>query len=289
MLSNEMALGAYDIDLAPMCSDHIPQLHELSLAVRWPHRATDWKALMMMGEGFVGLDSVERLVCSMMYFPMSDDFASIGMGISSPRLQSLGAGRWLAQHIQDQVQDRHIHLFATKDSLPLCLQFGFDIVHPVFHLNGVVSSRACAPHFPEVKTLHQSDYQAIEQLDSQAMGVHRHRIIHHLLHLSKGRVLYQGDQIRAFALYRSFGRGYVIGPIVAEDEAQAIELIAPILSELSGHFVRVDTYLSGGAFVDYLNSVNVTLHETATKMARGILPKPVSRATMIALASQATG
>ncbi|BDU41057.1 hypothetical protein [Vibrio nigripulchritudo] len=58
---------------------------------------------------------------------MANNFASIGMGISSPRLQSFGAGKWLAKHIQSQLEEHDVYLFTTKDSLPMCLNFGLSI------------------------------------------------------------------------------------------------------------------------------------------------------------------
>lgn len=289
MLSKNMSLGTYDITLAQMCSDDIEHLHELSLAVRWPHRATDWQDLMAMGEGYVARDVMGRLICSMMYFPMADNVASVGMGISSPRLQSLGAGKWLAKHIQSQLQDRDVYLFATKDSLPLCLRFGFKVSQRVYHFNGVVHANFAATHKEPLQALRDTDRSAIEQLDSAAMGVNRARIIHHLTSVSEGYVRYEGDQLKAFALYRKFGRGYAIGPVVAETQAQAVALLSPILETLSGQFVRIDTYVESGCLVDYLNQANLSLHESATKMVRGTLPSPIGPAKTIALASQALG
>lgn len=289
MLSKEMSLGAYDIKLAQMCSDDIDHLHELSLSVRWPHRATDWKELMTMGEGFVARDSMGRLVCSMMYFPMSTQFASIGMGISSPRLQSLGAGQWLAEHIESQLKGSTVYLFATKDSMQLCLSFGFKILQPVFHFNGFAKATITPETAFKVQTLQSEDYHEVEKLDTAAMGFNRGRLIKHLLSISQGQVIYENGKLRAFALHRVFGRGHVIGPIVAENEEQAVALINPIINTLSGQFVRVDTYLNSGYFVEYLSQANLTLHETATKMVRGELPTPSGSVTTVALASQALG
>ncbi|CCN38693.1 putative GCN5-related N-acetyltransferase [Vibrio nigripulchritudo SFn27] len=289
MLSKEMSLGTYDIELAQMCSDDIDHLHELSLAVRWPHRATDWQDLIEMGEGFVARDLMGRLICSMMYFPMANNFASIGMGISSPRLQSLGAGKWLAKHIQSQLEEHDVYLFATKDSLSLCLNFGFSILQPVFHFNGIVQVNLASTQSQKVQPIRSTDHALVEQLDSAAMGVNRERIIKYLLSISKGNVIYDGAQLKAFALYRKFGRGYVIGPIVAETQEQAVTLISPILKALSGQFVRIDTYLESGYFVDYINRANLSLHETATKMVRGKSPTPSGPARTLGLASQALG
>lgn len=182
-----------------------------------------------------------------------------------------------------------MYLFATKDSLPLCLKFGFSILQPVFHFNGVVQADLSSTHSQNVQPIDNTDHIAIEQLDSAAMGMNRERIIKHLLSISKGNVIYEKAQLKAFALYRKFGRGHVIGPIVAETEEQAVALIGPIIETLSGQFVRIDTYLDSGYLVDYLEQANLFLHETATKMVRGKLPAPSGAARVLGLASQAFG
>lgn len=287
MLSKEMLLDAYEIKIAQMHADDIPSLHELSMAVRWPHRATDWAELMQMGEGYVARDQIGRLICSMMWFPFGEHYASVGMGISSPRLQERGAGRWLAEHIQQKIGNRNVFLNATKDSLRLCLSFSFDTVQPVFHHKGQVTSVPSAPG--HAVRMQQCDYDAIEKLDEAAMGFNRDRVIKHLLSISDGYVIRTNGDIKGFALCRKFGRGHVIGPVIAESEETAIALISPFINEHSDGFLRMDTYQDEGLLRNYLVDAGLKHHETVTKMSRGDLPSPTGITQTMGLASQALG
>ncbi|MEM7206944.1 MAG: N-acetyltransferase [Pseudomonadota bacterium] len=270
-----------------MQAEDIPSLHELSLSVRWPHRAEDWAELQKVGEGFVARDLIGRLICSMMWFPMGSNYASVGMGISSPRLQSLGAGRWLAQHVGQEIGDRNVFLNATGDSLRLCLSFNFQTVRPVFHHNGLAETNSRV--LPRVAQMQTADFEAIEQLDAVAMGFNRRRIIPSLLAVSEGTLIRESGDITGFALCRKFGRGRVIGPIVAANEDDAIALIDPFIKANPGVFFRVDTYQDSGPFRDYLVEAGITLHETATMMVRGSLPSHRGNAITFGLASQAFG
>lgn len=287
MLPEVMSLDSYEIKIANMQDDDIPSLHELSLAVRWPHRAEDWAELQQIGEGFVARDLLDRLICSMMWFPMGKQYASVGMGISSPRLQELGAGRWLAEHIKEKIGNRNVFLNATKDSLRLCLSFDFNIVRSVYHHNGLVRSCPSAPG--HAVKMQKCDYEAIERLDEAAMGINRDRIIRHLLSVSEGSVIRRNGEVTGFALCRKFGRGHVIGPIVAENEEDAITLLHPFVSAHADQFLRVDTYQDNGLLRDYLIEAGIKHHETATKMVRGELPTPYGTAQTMGLASQALG
>jgi hypothetical protein len=59
-------------------------------------------------------------------------------------------------------------------------------------------------------------------------------------------VVQQHGAIMGFAGLRAFGRGEVIGPIVAETAEIAKDLIAFVVSERPGAFLRVDTTTETG-------------------------------------------
>ncbi|MFX8778201.1 hypothetical protein ABTM50_20240, partial [Acinetobacter baumannii] len=60
----------------------------------------------------------------------------------------------------------------------------------------------------------------------------------------------------AFAGIRAFGRGEVIGPLVAEDAADARDLLAYAFASRTGKFVRVD-HPSDTGLADWLTSLGL--------------------------------
>ncbi|MFE1597356.1 tryptophan-rich sensory protein [Methylobacterium sp. ID0610] len=75
-------------------------------------------------------------------------------------------------------------------------------------------------------------------------------------HAAKGApsegVLLRDGRIAAFALCRPFGRGRVIGPLVAASDADAIAVARPHVAARAGRFLRLDTRRKSGPFADVL-------------------------------------
>jgi hypothetical protein len=68
---------------------------------------------------------------------------------------------------------------------------------------------------------------------------------------------------------REFGRGQVVGPLVAQNDQDAIHLTAAHLKNLTGQFVRVDTREKNGIFVEFLEQSGLDVAETVTTMSKG--------------------
>ena len=74
---------------------------------------------------------------------------------------------------------------------------------------------------------------------------------------------------RAIAVTPEFGRGFVIGPIVARNDQDAVHLTAVHLKKLQGRFVRVDTRERDGVVAEFLQQSGLGVAETVTTMSKG--------------------
>ena len=221
-----------------------------------------------------------------MWFPMGSRLASIGMVITSPRLQDQGTGRWLMQHILARTDQRTKVLNATKAAYRLYLSLDFVPRKTVFQHNGIIH---CVPSAADrARPSRPDDLEAMVELDAQAYGANRAALLAKVLALSEGTVLERGGEVTGFALRRKFGRGNVIGPIVAETEEDAIILIQPHVAALQGQFARVDTRAKEGPLRRYLSEAGIALFDTVTTMTLGDVPLqgPV---TTFGLVNQAVG
>ena len=88
-----------------------------------------------------------------------------------------------------------------------------------------------------------------------------------------------------FALCRRFGRGHVVGPVVAASEADALALVAPHVAAHAGRFLRLDTLEAEGPFRAYLEACGLLLFDTLTLMSLGRDRAPVGPAKIYGLAS----
>jgi hypothetical protein len=98
----------------------------------------------------------------------------------------------------------------------------------------------------------------------------------------------RNGRLAGFALVRQAGRGTTIGPVVAEDEALAIALIAHQLSTSSG-VTRVDVPADAAQLGDWLEVAGIVCVDQVTTMVRGNVREGGAQARVFGLVSQALG
>jgi GNAT superfamily N-acetyltransferase len=280
-------LDSYELVARLMVMDDIPALHALSIGVQWPHRPEDWEMLIRLGHGVVAEDAIGRVVGSAMWWPMEPDLASIGMVITTPRLQEQGAARWLMQQIAGSIGPRDKVLTATREALRLYLSLGFRPGATVFQHQGNVTKAPAV--VPGARRMTAADDAAVRALDVAALGAKRRQVLDALLAVSKGTVVERGGEVVGFALCRRFGRGHVVGPVVAACEDDALALTAPHVAANSGQFLRLDTREAEGPFRAYLEACGLYLFGTGTSMSLGQERVPKGPAGIYGLASHSLG
>ncbi|MGX5801158.1 GNAT family N-acetyltransferase [Bradyrhizobium sp. Arg314] len=275
----------------------LDRLHALSLSVGWPHRAEDWQFLRETGQGLVALDEIGRVLGSAMWFEHGDGLSTVGMVITSPRLQTLGAGQWLMKRVFDKVVDRNLRLNATRAARRLYLSLDFQPEKTVYQCQGIVhaiGSAGMEKADSAVRRLRVEHVPAIIALDAAGFGVRREALVQKLFDQSIGYGLFDAGALKAFALCRPFGRGHVVGPVVAKDDADAIAVVRPHVTEHLGSFVRVDTHMESREFGAFLSHSGMPVFDTVLTMSMGkrLADYSVGDATApmtYALASQTLG
>src|SRR4029453_4151717 len=154
-------------------------LHALSISVRWPHRPKDWELLRRAGHGIVAVDGIGRVFGSAMWFPHGDDFATIGLVITSPRTQAQGTGRWLMEQVFEQCGDRNLSLNATHAAYRLYVQLGFTKEAVVYQCQGEIVPTLPAVPAPdgELSALSRDKLEEIAALDTRAFGTDRGKLL----------------------------------------------------------------------------------------------------------------
>jgi GNAT superfamily N-acetyltransferase len=246
-------------------------LHALSIGVGWPHRPKDWDFLRRAGHGIVAVDGIGRVFGSAMWFPHGHEFATIGLVITSPRTQAQGTGRWLMEQVFERCGDRNLTLNSTHAAYHLYLSLGFAKEATVYQWQGeVVSPPPPVPALVgELSFLSTTNIEEIAALDERAFGTNRQKLLALLSEGASISILRRGGEAVGFSMKREFGRGQVIGPIIASNDSDAIHLTAVHLRDLAGQFVRVDTREQTGLFADFLQQSRLGINETVTTMSKG--------------------
>ncbi|MBY5987747.1 GNAT family N-acetyltransferase [Roseovarius atlanticus] len=266
-------------------------LHELTVGVFWPHRWRDLDVFISLGEGYLAVDEIGRAMGSAMCFRAEPDFAMLGMMVTAPRLQTMGTGRWLLRRVMKECPRADLRLSATRQGYRLYKEAGFVPLTTIRQHQGMTRRVQSPDPVPGVtaRAMEVEDTAAIAALDTQAYGAARDRILAEMLRLSDGMVVEREGTICGFALRRRFGRGWVIGPVVAETEDIAMMLAAPLIKRSEGEFVRLDTPVESEKFNAFLSAIGMGVYDTVTEMYLGRQRRPLDGPRMFGLAAHSLG
>ncbi len=263
--------------------------HRLSQAVRWPHRLKDWQLVQRLGGGYVA-EADDVVVGTAMCWIHGADFASIGMVIVSPDWQGKGIGRQLMKLNLDELGKRNVILNATESGKALYEAMGFkqvDTIHQ--HQGSVFKSRLIGLQPGErIRPLGARDGAKLAALGARAVGMPRGTVLAALQEVAECVVIDRYDELVGCAMMRRFGRGYVIGPVIAADAEHAKALIAHWAGTYAGSFVRVDVN-DGGGLSEWLDEMGLTQVDSVVTMVRGEAPLADAGMRQFAIINQALG
>ncbi|MGR6432957.1 GNAT family N-acetyltransferase [Rhizobium sp. PAMB 3174] len=268
--SEILQIDAFAMQIGDVRTADLEQLHALSISVGWPHRGEDWQFLREVGEGVVATDEIGRIMSSAMWFRQSHDLATMGMVITSPRLQTQGTGLWLMKYALDDLSGVNLRLNATRAAQRLYHSLGFRPEKTVYQCQGIITALPAEQTTPQdVRLLTEEDLAAATALDTVAFGVARAALMAKLFSHSRGYGLFRDGTLQAFALCRRFGRGHVVGPLVAAGDEDAMAVILPHIREHEGGFLRLDTHLEGGEFAELVVNSGMMVFDTVLTMSLG--------------------
>jgi predicted N-acetyltransferase YhbS len=283
---------AVSLAYRPFTADDIPAAHALSVEVKWPHRADDWRFVLDAGAGFIAQDG-ERIVGTALCWKYGAQAGSLGMVIVAPDCQGRGIGRKLMELLLEALGSRVTVLHATPAGEPLYAKLGFGrigVLHQHQSADFVVP-RVDLKEDERIRPLDPNDTPTLVSLASRACGLDRGALLPLLLKHAQGVVLEREHQIAGFALIREFGRGHAIGPVVSitQDEdhtRRAKAMIAHWLAHNEGRFTRLDTPDESG-LSPWLDDLGLTRVDTVVKMSRNGAPPRDASVAQFAIINQA--
>jgi hypothetical protein len=125
-------------------------------------------------------------------------------------------------------------------------------------------------------------------LDAAAAGMPRASLIAALLAQAEGVILDRDGEPVGFALFRRFGRGYAIGPVIAPTITGAKALISHWMASNPGMFIRIDVPGDSG-LSEWLDDLGLVDVGPVVTMVRGPMPDRAAAPRTWAIVSQALG
>jgi predicted N-acetyltransferase YhbS len=263
-------------------AEDLPEAHRLSTEAGWPHRLEDWRLLYEFGNGVIACDAASAIVGTAMSWLYGAQAGTLGMVLVSPAQQGKGIGRRLMRRLLDDANARSLMLNATDAGLRLYAACDFRASGAIRQLQGEFRPLTCAT---TVRPMRPDDRAALLALDAAAFGAPRTALLDRIIQDGYTMVIGPAQAITGFSIRRRFGRGEVIGPVVAADEDDAIDLVAALA--VPG-FLRIDVPLTAPRLMRWLFDAGLVDTGGATIMIRGAWPVS-SRAQRFALISQALG
>ncbi|MFD2250429.1 GNAT superfamily N-acetyltransferase [Pseudochelatococcus lubricantis] len=275
--------------IADMTEAHLPEALRLSRAAGWPHRLEDWRFVLQLGSGKVAL-SGEAVVGTTCVTPFGESVATVNMIIVDAAMRGRGVGRKVMEAAMALAAGRELRLVATPDGRPLYEKLGFTATGTIFQHQGNVSPPDdFAPVGEGLRPACTGDMAAIAALDAQAFGAMRAALIGALFACGQVNVLERHGSVTGFAVRRAFGRGLVVGPVVATRHEDALALIGGLCHDAPGDFIRLDVPETSGLSAA-LAGWGLVRVDSGLAMRRNPAPGVAAgKAITYALASQALG
>jgi ribosomal protein S18 acetylase RimI-like enzyme len=277
------------IQLRRFTDGDLEAAESLAREVKWPHRMQDWRFGLAHGEGLVAVRD-SKVVATALRWLWGKRHATIGMLIVSQPVQGRRIGQHLMQTLMHGLEDRTVLLHATAEGRGLYERVGFQISSEIRQHQGIAgpAQLVALPQGERLRPLGRHDTQALIALDTRGAGMPRDALIQQLLVEGETVVLAQSSEVLGFSVLRRFGRGYVIGPVVAPDLAGAKALIGYWCSRHAGRFLRIDVDACSG-LPEWLEEVGLKRAGVTTAMVRGTPPPRGFEHGGWALVNQAMG
>jgi GNAT superfamily N-acetyltransferase len=271
----------------PLVAADLAQAVALSSGLGWPYREEDWRFALALGHGIkVSVES--RLAATALWWPYEPACASCGMIIVSPDFQKQGIGYLIMEELLRQAQGRTIVLCSTLAGERLYERLGFVPQGFIYQHQALLPGSPAVPLPTGLRALLPAELPELVELDRRASGMGRGQLLEALHAVGQIVVVSRHGELTGYACIRRWGRGVVIGPVVAADATQAKALIAVHLASQAGRFVRIDVTDASG-LSSWLGEIGLGRVDHGRTMAKGKLPRVAEAPRVLALANQSLG
>ena len=237
---------------------------QLSQALRWPHREADWQQFISWAKAHGAALAVRadgRLIGCGLAWQWGHEQGSIGMVIVDNAWQRRGIGKQLFKGLLQALEGRDVMLQATAQGRPLYESLGFAAIGHARQFHGHWQPPAEAGPSSSIaadeltRLMQPQDVPALLAYDRRERGLARPALLQALLAQMDAdeRCAVSVDahgRLCGYGILRRFGRGWVVGPLLADGADRAVALVKRLTQERTGDFIRIDLAAHTRAFPD---------------------------------------
>jgi GNAT superfamily N-acetyltransferase len=207
----------------------------LSIEAGWNQNVADWQFMLGAGRGF-GLRGADgKWEASSLVLPLGKELAWISMVLVTQARRRGGVGTGLLKRCIAEVQASGAvaGLDATEQGRPIYLPLGFRDLYKIsrWHFDGVKEMPSAAA----VRSMTASNLPALLAYDRKLSRMERPELLTHLA-ARQPAMAFVADS-GGFVLGREGRTAYSMGPVIADDEATGLALIAKAAASVPGPFI----------------------------------------------------
>lgn len=251
--------GSDALELIELTSDDIASCMMLSTEAHWNQIEADWQHFIAKGRAIGMRNEAGRLVASAAALPYDGPFGYVGMVLVTADFRRRGIATRLVDCCIDDLKRRELTpvLDATAAGAEVYLKQGFRPQFVFDRWEGSANGHSALSR-------HEMDAAAISDLDAVAFGARRDELMAEFLNRNETRA--RCDQGARFAVIRRGRRAWQLGPVVANSEAAAIDLIDQLQGSATGA-IFIDVPSSCGAVGQWLAKRGFGIQRSFTRMA----------------------
>jgi GNAT superfamily N-acetyltransferase len=263
------------LEVKAIDADQCEAVWPLSIEAGWNQNVADWRFMLGAGRGFGCATADGTWQASALVLPLGQKLAWISMVLVTRERRRGGLGTGLLKYCIEEVRSAGAvaGLDATEQGRPIYLPLGFRDLYPIsrWHFDRATGPAILPPAGVSLRPIVSADLPRLALYDRPLTGMERPAILAHLAQRQPGRAWIAEDAAAktvGIVLGREGRVATSLGPVVADDEAIALALIAKAAASAPGPFI-IDVPQAHGTVQAWLEAQGATSPRGYMRMTFG--------------------
>jgi ribosomal protein S18 acetylase RimI-like enzyme len=238
----------------------------------WNQLSRDWELFLKLSPNDcrVAVDSSGNVIGTVTTIRYENHFSWIGMLLVDPVWQGKGIGRnLLEQALEILSGEQTVKLDATPAGREVYLKYNFIDEYTISRM--MMTETNSDFKSSHISSINESDFPALLKLDGKVFGADRRTVLNWIWNAGQkfSYIAKNGNEIVGYCFGRT-GHLYThIGPVVAQDENVAQQLVSAVLKNISNRPIILDVPHNKPGWMAWLQSIGFREQRILTRMYRG--------------------
>ncbi|MDB5339402.1 MAG: putative acyltransferase [Planctomycetaceae bacterium] len=255
-----------------MTRSDVPSALQLTVQAGWNQTPGDWLRMIELEPNGCLVAEVDGKLIGTTVCCTFDEIAWLALVLVDTSFRERGIGRRLVQAGLKYADDsgvRTVRLDATPLGRPVYERLGFQPQFELSRWGGIPTGAVVASSMPQIDMgTSVSDYELLFELEKQAIGTNRKKLLQRLFAESPPTTVWNGGQVTSFLTRRPGRLSTQIGPGIGSRE-ECSQLLEGELVAALGRPVIVDIPIDRGDLNAVAERAGLTVQRTLLRMYRG--------------------